>query len=111
MIRAGEADNTASLPFEVVHPCWLIAIGDTERVEVLRSPLVSDDKRMYQPVRSYIAGHGLVLTVRETFEDPDWMGGAVEVSVYVPPAVRNGVLAGTELSLPWYAAAALAGAG
>jgi hypothetical protein len=110
LIGAGEAGNTASLPFEVLHPCWLIAIGNTERVEVLRSPLVSDDKRMYQPVRSYIAEHGLVLAASKSFDDADWMGGEVEMAVYVPPAVRNGVLAGTELSLPWFAASALTGA-
>lgn len=90
---------------EVVHPCLLIAIGDAERVEVLRSPLVQEDKSMYQPVRRYIAEHGLALAARETFQDDEWMFGEVEVSVYVPPAVRNGVLAGTELSLPWLAAA------
>jgi hypothetical protein len=38
------------------------------------------------------------------------MFGQVEVSAYVPPAVRNGVLAGTDLSLPWFAASVLADA-
>lgn len=97
------------LALQIIRPCWLIAIGDTERVEVLRSPLVREKHSMYLPVRRFIADHGLVLAVRETFEDPDWMHGEVEVSVYVPPAVRNGVLAGTEMSLPWHAASALAG--
>ena len=109
MIGSGEAGSTASLPFEVVRPCWLIAIGDAERVEVLRSPLVREESSRYEPVRRFIAEHRLVLAAQETFEDADWMFGEVEVSVYVPPAVRNGVLAGTELSLPWHGAG-LAGA-
>jgi Gene product 70 len=92
---------------EIAHPCWLIGIGDTERVEVLRSPLVREHHKWMEPVRRFIGDHGLVLAVRETFSDSDWMFGQVEVSVYVPPAVRNGVLAGTELSLPWFASAAL----
>ena len=96
-----------TLPLEIVHPCWLIATGGPERVEALRSPLVHDTARMYQPVRQYIAEHGLVLTAQETFEDFDFMGGKVEMSVYVPPAARNGMLAGTELSLPWFASAVL----
>ena len=77
------------MKLEVVHPAFLIATGDTERVEVLRSPLVKDTSRRYQPVRRYIAEHGLVLAAQETFDDPDWMFGEVAVSVYVPPAVRN----------------------
>jgi hypothetical protein len=44
---------------------------------------------MYAPVRQFIADHGLVLAARETFEDAVWMGGEVEMSVYVPPAARN----------------------
>jgi hypothetical protein len=94
---------------EIAHPTFLIAIGDTERVEVLRSPVVRESDSVYEPVRRFIAEHGLVLAARETFDDADWMFGQVEVSVYVPPAVRNGVLAGTELSLPWHASSALAG--
>jgi hypothetical protein len=107
---AGKAvGEGGSFPFEVIHPCWLIAIGDAERVEVLRSPLVREEKSMYEPVRRFIAEHGLVLAAQETFEDDEWMFGEVEVSVYVPPAVRNDVLTGTTISLPWHAAAALAG--
>lgn len=44
---------------------------------------------MYLPVRRFIAEHGLVLAARETSEDPEWMHGKVEMSVYLPPAVRN----------------------
>ena len=73
----------------VEHPSWLIATGDTERLEVLRSPLVTGACRMYEPVRRFIADNGLVLAARETFEDPEWMHGSVEVSVFVPPASRN----------------------
>lgn len=80
---------------DITRPCLLIATGSTERLEVLRSPVVLDTKRMYQPVRQFIAEHGLVLAVRETFEDQDWMYGVVEVSVYVPPAMRNDVLTST----------------
>lgn len=86
---AGEAGNAASLPFGVAHPCMLIANGDADRLEVLRSPLVTDGKRMYATVRQYIGDYGLVLAARETFEDSDWMYGSVEMSVYVPPMVRN----------------------
>ncbi|MBS1696090.1 MAG: hypothetical protein JST91_28175 [Actinobacteria bacterium] len=75
--------NVGSLPFEVARPCWLIATGGPERVEVSRSPLVGDTDKWYQPVRRYIADHGLVLASRETFDDADWMFGAVEMSVYV----------------------------
>lgn len=75
---------------EVVHPCWLIATGDQERVEVLRSPLVRQDDGIYRPVREYIAGHGLVLAARETFPGvPEFMHNSVEMSVYVTPQARN----------------------
>lgn len=90
MTGIGEAGNAASPPFGVVRPGWLIANGDPERVEVLRSPLVKYTKRIYRPVRQYIAEHGLVLAARKSFDDADWMGGEVEMSVYVLPAVRNG---------------------
>lgn len=98
------------MELEITRPCWLIAYGNAERVEVLRSPLVQDTHKWLQPVSQYIREHDLVLAARETFEDPDWMFGEVEVSVYVSPAMRNGVLAGTELSLPWFAATAVTGA-
>ena len=88
----------------------LYAIGNAERVEVLRTPLVREDDSWLKPVRRFIEDHGLVVAVRETFPDPDFMFGEVGLSVYVPPAERNGVLAGTELSLPWHAAGALAAA-
>ncbi|MGY3553387.1 hypothetical protein [Williamsia sp. R60] len=73
----------------VIRPRWLIANGDQERVEVLRSPLVSERDRMYSPVRQHIAAHGLVLAARETFPSAEFMYGEAEMSVYVPPAVRN----------------------
>lgn len=73
----------------VVWPSFLIATGDAERLQVLRSPLVRDDDQKYEPVRRYISDHGLVLAARETFEDEHWMFGSVEMSVYVPPASRN----------------------
>jgi hypothetical protein len=101
----GRREPASRLPLEIAKPCLLIAIGDTERVEVLRSPLVREEHSMYEPVRRFIAEHGLVLAAQQTFEDDEWMFGKVEVSVYVPPAVRIGVLAGTELSLPWHGAA------
>jgi hypothetical protein len=41
---------------------------------------------MYEPVRRYVVEHGLVLSSRETFPDPDFMYGEVEVSTYVTPA-------------------------
>jgi Gene product 70 len=84
-----EAAKAASRPFGVVRPCWLNANGDAQRLEVLRSPLVKSTSRMYEPVRQYIAVHGLVLAAQETFKDFDWMHGAVEMSVYVPAASRN----------------------
>lgn len=82
----------------------MVAVGDRERVEVLRSPVVRETDPVYEPVARFIADHGLVLAARETFPDGEWMWAEVEVSVYVPPAVRNGVLAGTELSVPWHGA-------
>lgn len=93
MTGLGEAGKAASPPFGVVRPCWLIANGDDERLEVLRSPLVKDTGRMYEPVRRYIAEHGLVLAARETFEDRDWIFGQVEMSVFVLPASRNATYA------------------
>ena len=80
---------------------------DIERVEVLRSPVVRETDPLYEPVARFIADHGLVLAARESFPDGEWMWAEVEVSVYVPPAVRNGVLAGTDLSMPWHTPAAL----
>lgn len=94
MTTAGEAGNAASPPFGVTHPCVLIANGDAERLEVLRSPLAREDKSIYKPVRQFIAAHCLVLAAQETFEDVDWMHGKVEISVYAPPAVRNASYAG-----------------
>ncbi len=82
----GRREPASRLPFEVVHPCWLIAVGDGERVEVLRSPLVRDDDEWLEPVHGYIKDHGLVLAAQQTFEDDDWMFGKVEMSVYVDPA-------------------------
>jgi hypothetical protein len=77
------------MQLEVNRPCWLIATGDTQRVEVLRSPLVQGSRSMYAPVRRHLEAHGLVLAARNTFEDDGWMFGQVEMSVYVPPASRN----------------------
>ncbi|MCV7230862.1 hypothetical protein H7J73_33135 [Mycolicibacterium komossense] len=77
------------MPFGVSRPCWLAATGDTDRLEVLRSPLVKDTSRMYEPVRRFIGDHGLALAAQDTFEDADWMFGSVEMSVYVTPAARN----------------------
>lgn len=82
-------------------PTLLLAVGASERVDVLRSPMVSESDSAIEPVRRYTEEHGLVLAARQEFEDDGWQMGRVEVSVYVPPSVRNGVLAGTELSLPW----------
>ncbi|UXA20989.1 hypothetical protein KXD98_23590 [Mycobacterium sp. SMC-4] len=94
---------------EIVRPHWLIAHGDSDRVEVLRSPLVRETDPSYEPVRRFIADHGLVLAAQQSFPDESFMFGSVEVSVFVPPAARDGVLAGAALSLPWHGAA-LAGA-
>lgn len=105
--EAAGAAPAAPLALRVVHPCQLIAHGDAERVEVLRSPVVRETDPLYEPVARFIADHGLVLAARESFPDGEWMWAEVEVSVYVPPAVRNGVLAGTELSVPWHTPAAL----
>lgn len=75
--------------FAVAHPALLTAIGDAERLEVLRSPLTKSTGRMYQPVGQFIDQHGLVLAAQESFEDSGWMYGSVEMSVYVPAASRN----------------------
>lgn len=92
------------MDLEVNEPTFLTAIGDRTRVEVFRSPLVPTDSDMYGPVREFIGQHGLVLAASETFEDEGWMFGKVEASVFVPPHVRNGVIAGTEISFPWLSA-------
>jgi hypothetical protein len=78
---------------QVEHPCWLIAVGDAEHVEVLRSPLVRDNDEWLQPISQFIADHGLVLAAQETVEDPDWMFGEVEMSVYVTAPADDAVAA------------------
>lgn len=105
MIWAGEAGNVASLPLAVNCRPWLIAIGDSKRVEVFRSPVVRATDSMYEPVCRFIAAHGLVLAARDCFPDPEFVFGSAEVTVYVPPAARDGVSAGTAVSLPWHGAA------
>lgn len=90
------------MELQEIHPPWLTAMGTADRLEVLRSPELRDTDDLYQPVDQFIRENGLVLAARQEFDDGDWMAGRVEVSVYVPPAVRNGVLAGTDLSLPWF---------
>ncbi|MBS4103962.1 hypothetical protein [Tsukamurella paurometabola] len=89
------------MQLEIRRPGWLAAIGGTERVEVVRSVLVRDTDPVYRPVSEFIRENGLVLAASETLEDEDFMFGRCETSVYVPPSVRNGVLAGTEISVPW----------
>lgn len=74
---------------DVADPCWLVATGDPQRVEVLRSPMVDTADEDYAPVARFIAEHGLVLAAQETFTDDRWMHGSVEFSVFVPPAARN----------------------
>jgi hypothetical protein len=81
------------MQLEITRPCWLIARGDEERVEVLRSPLVRKDDSMYEPVRRFIAERDLVLTAQETFQDDGWMFGAVQVSVYTAQPARTKVAA------------------
>lgn len=88
MRRILEAFSAARLPIGVERPCWLIASGDSDRVEVLRSPLVRDGHKWLEPIRWHIFENGLVLSTRKTFEDDGWMFGEVEVSVYVPSDVR-----------------------
>ncbi|EIT89309.1 hypothetical protein [Mycobacteroides abscessus] len=90
------------MELDITEPQWLIAIGAPSRVEVYRCPVVREDDSSYVPVREYIDRHGLVLAALETFTDAGWMFGRFEMSVFVPPSVRNGVLAGTETSTPWY---------
>jgi hypothetical protein len=75
------------MKLEVVHPTFLIAIGDTDRVDVLRSPLVPEDASILGPVREFIDQHQLVPRISETFADADWMFGEVEVTVYAPALV------------------------
>ena len=68
-------------------PHWLIATGDPERVEVLRSLQLRESSPRFAPVREYLDRHGLVLAARQTFDDDDWFLCRVEVSVYVPARV------------------------
>lgn len=71
-----------AMKLEVIEPHWLIALGDTQQVEVMRSPLVTDDDESMQPIHRHIADHGLVLAHRETIPNPDFMFGEFELSVY-----------------------------
>lgn len=75
--------------FELTRPCFFSAEGDSQRVEVLRSPLVKSTWGPYAPVRKFIEDNGLVLLSRETAESRDWMCGAVETWVFVTPSARN----------------------
>jgi Gene product 70 len=75
------------MKLEVVHPTFLIAVGDTERLEVFRSPVVREDDSWVEPVHQFIKDHGLVPAISESFDDPDWMSGRVEVTVYAPAPV------------------------
>lgn len=77
------------MKLEVVHPTFLIAIGDAERLEVLRSPLVLDTDSLYAPVRQFIEEHSLAPAISESFDDPDWMWGRVDVTIYVPALVAT----------------------
>lgn len=105
MSKGREAGYTASPPFEIIRPCWLIAVGDSSRVEVIRSVQLREDDESIDPIREFVSEHGLVLAAQRTFDDIDgFIRRKVVMSVYVTPAVRNGVLAGTELSVPWLGA-------
>jgi hypothetical protein len=75
------------MKIEVIHPTFLIAVGDTERLEVFRSPVISEDDSWLEPVHQFIEDHGLVPAIPESFADPDWMFGQVEVTVYAPALV------------------------
>lgn len=86
---------------ELSYPCFLTVIGDADRVEICRSPIVWEDDDWLTPVHEFIEHHGLVLAAQDTFPDTDWMRGEVEMSVYVSPSIRNDVLAGTAMSLPF----------
>jgi len=72
----------------VVHPYWLIAIGDSEELTVRRSPLVFEDDEDMEPVNRFIEDHGLVLATQQTIEDDNWMYACYEFSLYAT-AVRN----------------------
>jgi hypothetical protein len=75
------------MKLDVVYPTFLIAVGDTERLEVLRSPVVRQDDPWLQPVHQFIEDQGLVPAISESFDDPDWMFGRVDVTVYAPALV------------------------
>ncbi len=68
---------------------WIFAHGDSERLEVLRSPGLRDTDDWWQPVRQFIAGHGLRLSAQEDFRHPHFMDGGCAAEVYVSPAARN----------------------
>ena len=75
------------MKLEVVHPTFLTALGDTQRVEVLRSTWVPADDPWLKPVNKFIADHGLIPAVSVTYDDAGWMFGQVDVTVYAPPLV------------------------
>lgn len=79
----------ATVTLDVVDPSWLIATGDGQRVEVLRSPLVESTDADYAPVARFITDHGLVLAAQQTYTDDRWIFGAFEFSVFTSPAARN----------------------
>ncbi|MEV3960166.1 hypothetical protein AB0M34_04585 [Nocardia sp. NPDC050193] len=76
-------------------------MGGPERIDVYRSSQVEDQDALHRPVADYIRTHGLVLAVHDERRDEDMMGNSAEYMVFVPPRVRNDVLAGTGVSLPW----------
>jgi hypothetical protein len=59
----------------VDEPCWLVATGDSTKVEIYRSPLVKRDDESTSPALDFIETHGLKLVFTETDEDSAWMFG------------------------------------
>lgn len=94
------------MEIDIAKECWLYALGNRDRLEVVRSVELRRTDAPYAPVAEFIRDHGLVQLSSLEVSDDRFMFGRVEHAVFVPAQVRNDVLAGTAISLPWLGAAA-----
>jgi hypothetical protein len=96
---AGSTNVAPEPPLPVVagEPPWLGAYGDDHQLIVFRNTALRDSDAMLYPVVEHIERHGMVLIDRRT--EPD-RRGQCEVSWYVVPQLRLGLLAGEMGELP-----------
>lgn len=70
-------------------PNFLFAIGDSRRLDVNRSPLVTDDDIWLVPIKLFVREHGLVKLSAFNWEQPKLMFGEGTFESYVHPEDRR----------------------